>query len=330
MATKTTKKSSKKRMTAEEHAAKILAPLEEMLERGDLPPWAKPWNISSKRGGYVQMGAGDRPYNGGNVLITEIAAMVRGYQCRRWWTYKKINEAGYKITGGKGCGVSVIYWNKWTRTVEDPATGEEKNVGGMTLSHYTVFNLDATDAPDEVKYKGMSETPEPEIEPMPEEQVFDEIIGAWSKRPKILRHGDAAYYTPALDTVTMPPSDSFRTPAHRCKTEAHEHGHATGHADRLARRGVMEATRFGSIRYGLEEIVAETCASVLMGAAGFDDVLMEDSAAYCQHWLQVIRADRVAFIRMAAHGVKAAQHILGEEVTYDAPSEKATEEMVAA
>jgi hypothetical protein len=44
----------------------------------------------------------------------------------------------------------------------------------------------------------------------------------------------------------------------------------------------------------------------------------------------VIRADRVAFIRMAAHGVKAAQHILGEEVTYDAPSEKATEEMVAA
>jgi antirestriction protein ArdC len=322
MATKTTTKKSGK-SKAEESAEKILAPLEEMLERGDLPPWAKPWDAAK----CLHVGAGDRPYQGFNQMLTTVVAGIRGYQSRRWWTFKAIKAAGGSVQKGEK-GTAVVLYKKWSREVEQE-NGETETVGGMLMRHYTVFNLDQTDLPQDVKTPAVDEDGEP-FDPI---AAAEEIIaagkgtGRWAKT----FHGfDAAYYTPSRDTVSMPDPATFTSPALYYSTLFHEQGHATGHADRLARRGVMEATRFGTIRYGLEEIVAETCAAILCGVAGLEAITIQNTAAYCQNWLQVIRADRQAFIRMAGHGVKAAQYLLGEDVTYKAADEKATEEMVAA
>ncbi len=319
MATKTKSGKSK----AEEAAEKVLAPLEEMLERNDLPPWAKSWDATRA----MHVGAGDRPYHGVNQMITAIMAGIRGYESRRWWTFKAIKAAGGMVKKGEK-GTAVVLYKRWTREVEQE-NGEKETVGGMMMRHYTVFNLDQTDLPEDVKTPAVDEEGEP-FDPI---QRAEEIIaegreaGRWAKT----LHGfDAAYYTPSRDTVSMPDRDAFTSPAMYYSVLFHEQGHATGHADRLARRGVMEATRFGTIRYGLEEIVAETCAAIVCGAAGIEAATIENTAAYCQNWLQVIRADRQAFLRMAGHGVKAAQYLLGEDVTYKAADEKATEEMVAA
>jgi antirestriction protein ArdC len=317
----TTKKSTKSK--AEESAEKILAPLEEMLERGDLPPWAKPWDVTKT----LHLGAGDRPYRGVNQMLTAIIAEIRGYESRRWWTFRAIKAAGGMVKKGEK-GTAVVLYKRWTREVEQE-NGDKETVGGMMLRHYTVFCLDQTDLPADVKTPQVDDDGEP-FDPIARAEEICEQAVAGGYAPRTLHGWDAAYYIPSVDRVHMPDRDTFTSPAKYYSTLWHEWGHGTGHADRLARRGVMEATKFGSIRYGLEEIVAETCAAILTGVAGIEADTIENTATYCQHWLQVIRADRQAFLRMAGHGVKAAQYLMGEDVTYKAADEKATEEMVAA
>lgn len=306
---------------AEQAAEIILAPLEQMLEDENLPPWTRGWKATGK---YLHRGANDKPYNGVNQMITQVVSMIHGYESRRWWTFRAINEAGGRITKGES-GTAVALYKPWSREVMDPETGEADEVRGMFLKYYKVWNLDQTNLPDEAKYD------KPDItEAVPPIQACEQIVNDWSDCPSIIHPFDGACYLPSLDTVRMPYRDDFDSAALYYKTLFHEFGHATGHSSRLARKGVMDIDQFGSTRYGLEEIVAETTAAILSGVAGIGDIMIEDAAAYCQSWLQTIRADRRAFLRMAGHGVKAAQYILGETVTYDAPSEAETEQMVAA
>jgi antirestriction protein ArdC len=60
----------------------------------------------------------------------------------------------------------------------------------------------------------------------------------------------------------------------------HELGHATGHANRLARKSILEPSYFGSHEYSKEELVAEMSASFLSGNVGIENITLENSAAY--------------------------------------------------
>lgn len=291
---------------------KVLAGLEAMLDRGDLPPWAKPWRVA---GSAAHVGAGGRPYGGVNVLLLEIAAMTGGYARRQWMTYRAIAAEGGQVTKGEH-GTPVVLYRSGTRTETDAATGEETTRGWAMMRHYTVFNVEQTtgltlppiiDATDARTFSPV--------------EAAEAITNGFAGRPKVLHGGGTACYVPATDTISMPDRAAFKSPAHYYGTLWHEMGHATGHATRLARKGVMDVTRFGSLKYGLEELVAETCAAILMGTSGIPAPPMENAAAYCAHWLHAIRADRAAFVRQAGHGLKAAAHIMGIAPTpYTAPA----------
>ena len=110
----------------------------------------------------------------------------------------------------------------------------------------------------------------------------------------------------------MPDRPSFEKPEGYYSTLFHELGHSTGHATRLARKGIADTVAaFGSDTYGREELVAEMTSAFLCGHTGIEPATLENSAAYVAGWLKVIRQDARLVVTAAAQAQKAADYILG-------------------
>jgi antirestriction protein ArdC len=76
---------------------------------------------------------------------------------------------------------------------------------------------------------------------------------------------------------------------------------------------------FGSPAFAREELVAEMTAAMICGVAGIapvgitaegDEEILESSAAYLQHWMEVLRADSRVVVIAAARAQKATDYIL--------------------
>jgi antirestriction protein ArdC len=65
--------------------------------------------------------------------------------------------------------------------------------------------------------------------------------------------GDRAFYSPGADYIQLPHPNVFNTEDGFVATKAHELGHWSGHASRLAREF---GKRFGDKAYAFEELVA--------------------------------------------------------------------------
>ena len=78
---------------------------------------------------------------------------------------------------------------------------------------------------------------------------------------------------------------------------------------RLHRKTLTDLCLFGSPAYSKEELVAEMGAAYLCGVCGIDNVTIDNSAAYIQNWMQVLRNDPTMLVRAAAQAQKAADYI---------------------
>ena len=88
--------------------------------------------------------------------------------------------------------------------------------------------------------------------------------------------------------------------------------HATGHASRLERDGIVNPVRFGSERYSKEELVAELGASFLSNEAGIlDQVRFDNSAAYLHSWTQKLTDDPSLIVSAASQAQKGADWVKG-------------------
>jgi antirestriction protein ArdC len=118
----------------------------------------------------------------------------------------------------------------------------------------------------------------------------------------------------------MPARATFRSDADFYATLYHELTHSAGHLSRLNRRTLVEnqgisATGEARKVYSEEELVAEMGAAFLCAHAGIVPDGHEDSAAYLDGWLRVLRSTdhKGWIIKAAAEAQKAANFILGIE-----------------
>ena len=113
----------------------------------------------------------------------------------------------------------------------------------------------------------------------------------------------------------MPQPEAFDSAEAYHSTLFHELAHATGHPSRLARFDLNSPlAAFGSPDYSREELVAELGAAFLCAETGIANVTLENSAAYIQSWLQVLRNDKRMVVIAAAQAQKAADFILNRNL----------------
>jgi antirestriction protein ArdC len=272
------------------------------LEDG-IAPWRNPINRGSGDGWPKNLGSGKR-YRGINIILLGMRAWESGYSSDYWLTYKQAAQRGGTVRQGEQ-GSLVTFWKLYEK--KDPATNTETTL--PVLKHYHAFNLEQIDgipipdAPDEKDL--ISFTPLEKAE---------EIVAGYLNGPNIETKGSRAFYRPAIDTVCLPLPQQFESSEIFYSTLFHELSHSTGHSKRLDRGLDTEPQPFGSPDYSREELVAELSASFLCAASGISPPTIEQSAAYMQGWINVLKGDKRLVVSAAGAAQKSADLILGEGI----------------
>jgi antirestriction protein ArdC len=260
-----------------------------LLEQGTVP-WHRPWDSTM---GMPRNLFSQRSYKGINVWL--LTAM--GYASPFWATFHQVKAAGGSVRKGAH-GVPVVFWKVYN--YEDPETGEAEK--RFVLRQYTVFNaaqLDGVALPA-ITVLAHRFTP---IE------RCAQLLDAMPQRPAIMHGHQRAYYTPATDTLHLPSPACFQSLETYYATVWHELVHSTGHRARLNRSTLTDRCLFGDPTYAQEELVAEMGAAYLCGVCGIANATIENSAAYLQSWMAVLRHDATLLVHAAAQAQRAADYI---------------------
>ena len=241
----------------------ITARIVDMLENGTVP-WRKPW---SANGGEPRNLVSGKAYRGLNVFL--LSAM--GFSSPHWLTYRQASECGGSVKkGSKGCPVIFWKWNEPKQEAE-PQTDSDSDRRAPILRYYTVFNVEQCDGIDAPASAART------FEPIAE---CERIVRSIPNGPRIGHHGSQAFYRPSTDTVVTPRPELFDSAPLFYSVLFHELAHSTGHASRLARKGITDVAMFGSHEYSREELIAEMGAAFLCGTAGIEAATLQESTAY--------------------------------------------------
>lgn len=211
----------------------------ELLKSGTVP-WRKTWNAQSN---YPKNLISGKKYQGVNIFMLA----CQQYGSPWWLTFKQCESLGGHVKRGSK-SAPVIFW-KWldSKDVADVDSEETRNGKILLLRYYSVFNIEQTEG----------------IKPPPSEEThnsFDpitkaeQIIANMPLKPDIRHGGNKAYYSPALDYIQISSPTAFDSPEFYYDTLFHELSHSTGHESRLARKGVIETSYYGSHEYSKEEL----------------------------------------------------------------------------
>ena len=264
--------------------------------------WSMPWRSIGSRGWPTNAVTHNR-YSGGNVIALALTAIDRGYPSNRWATYKQWTNVGAQVRTGER-GTHAIYWHVKPGeavTDTDPATGETvelesaERVGWART--FVVFNAAQVD-----------NDPNPATPIALTRLERDTAVDAFFNAvPANVRWGSGnPCYLIGADTVVMPAFDAFDTTPDAYATLAHELGHWTGHASRLAR---SYGRRFGDHAYAAEELVAELSAAFTCAVAGIDTVARTDHASYLAHWCQMLKTQPAILWTVAAKAQAATDYL---------------------
>jgi len=262
------------------------------IEEEKTLPWERPWNFSPRSYGTK------KEYSGINRLL-----LSTPHESRYWLTFNEAKRRGGYIREGEH-GSLCVFWTSYTPQAKEENTQEEgeerKEKSRGVLRYYRVWNLDQTGGIERPKEENNGHT----------EKIreAEEIVSAMPRKPIVREGGDRAYYSPLEDTVTLPPSISFKDAPSRYGTLFHELVHSTGHGSRLNRN----LTGYkGTEEYSQEELVAEIGACFLLSKSG----LVPDyqhSGDYLRGWATFLRDHSRAIVTASSQAEKATKYIMGE------------------
>lgn len=270
------------------------------LEQG-IVPWVQPWTSGKQLSslGLPVNGLTRRSYSGINILLLWSALEERGYASPYWVTFKQCIAMGGNVRKAEK-GTHVYFADRFVPQKEKARAeqdGDEANPIAF-LKRYTVFNAEQCDGLP----KGLIGTPElrPERQIVPEAEALIAATGA-----DFRIGGDQAFYVPSEDFIRIPQAAAYTDPINWYRTAFHELGHWTGHKTRLDRN---LTTKFGTVDYAREELVAELATAFVCASLGIVPTVRH--ADYIGNWLQVLKEDAKAIVRAASLASKASDFIL--------------------
>jgi antirestriction protein ArdC len=278
----------------------------DLLEHGVIP-WRRPWTAAGLPHNLVSK----KPYRGVNSFLLSATKYVSPY----WLTLKQANQLGGSVCKGEH-GQVVVFWKVGqvdkmdTELDPDKIENHEKSRRRFVLRFYRVWNFEQCELPQAV----LEKLPKIETHEHDPIEAAERIIAEMPNPPEIRYGGSKAYYSSAIDRITLPPRELFTSAEDFYATLNHECCHATGSPKRLNRDSITEAAPFGSPVYSQEELTAEMGAAFLCAEAGISPAVIENQAAYVAGWLTKLRQDRKVVVHAAAQAQRAADFILGRTV----------------
>jgi antirestriction protein ArdC len=263
------------------------------LESGCIP-WIKPWeNWNSIN--YVTR----KPYQGINTVMLD-----RGGE---YLTFNQIKKLEGKLKKGSK-GTPVVFYKILTKTEQDNNGKDvEKNI--PLLRYSTVFHID-----DCIGIE--SKLPAMTGEFVPDEKA-QKIVDTYTKRESIKvinKSLNRAYYSPSEDLINMPKKIQFKSTEEYYSTMFHEMVHSTGNTKRLNRHNdELKLASKSKVDYSKEELVAEIGSGMLCGYCNMFEHTLENTAAYCKSWLQVLKDDTSFIISASSKAGKAFNFIIEEQ-----------------
>lgn len=264
----------------------------ELLEVGTIP-WRKPWTEAGLPKNLISK----RPYRGINYILLNSL----GYAQNLFLTWKQLKTINGSVKKGEK-GIIIVFQKMME--YETMKEGEKKKERKSLLRYYKVFNVS--------QCKDIPEAFFPKIEERNNQPLgeCEKIVKEMPLCPVIKHVDEDAYYVPSLDYINMPQMSTFNSSQNYYGTLFHELIHSTGHPKRISRKEVYDNPRFGSDFYTLEELVAEMGSCYLKSHTSVSTEDLENSAAYIQGWLEVLKGDKRFVIKAASQAQHAVEYIL--------------------
>lgn len=268
----------------------------EQLEQGVIP-WQKPWTG-------VRSGAYNRISKKSYSLLNQMLLQHKG----EYATFKQWQDLGGHVRKGEKSEI-VCFWK--IQPVEEEQEDGTKAVKQIPLlRYYNVFHISQVD--------GVEPLPEEELNDIePIEKADNVLLHYWTRENITVEHmaGNRAYYSPTLDMIHLPLFEQFTSATEYYSTAFHESVHSTMKESRCNRaedrKGKLVA--FGSDEYSKEELVAEIGSATILNIIGVEtENSFNNSTAYIQNWLSVLRDDVKFIVSASSKAEKAVKFILGE------------------
>jgi antirestriction protein ArdC len=282
------------------------------LETG-VAPWHKPW-VDGSSTAARPIRANGETYNGINVVLLWSEQSARGYASNQWMTFKQAITLGGCVRKGEK-GAMVVYADRFTKTRENAATGEDETYSIPFMKAYTVFNVAQIDG---LPLRFYSHVAEPRLCEHQRNAQVDAFVAATGA---VVRHGgNRAFFTPSADYVQMPDLAQFDDAESYYGTLLHEITHWSGDSKRLDR---IFGKRFGDDAYAAEELVAELGSAFLCADLQVTAEPRADHASYIASWLRALRNDKRCIFTASAMAQRAADYLAGFSANADEMREAA-------
>ncbi len=238
---------------------------------------------------------------------------MRGTVSPMWMTYVQAQKLGGQVRKGEK-SATVVKFGKMVKDGEtDPVTGAAGDDRRIPYARaYRVFNVEQIDgldadciAPPEPPRDFGTKNDLAANDLAANDLAGDPVLDAWFASLGVpIKHSPEpqAYYAPARDRIHMPPVQTFESLHRYFHVLAHEHAHATKHSSRLDRH---HSGKTRVQRYAQEEIVADLAGVMVCARLGITPSF-DQSAAYLQHWVDVLKTDHRAIVKAASMAQAAA------------------------
>ena len=307
----------------------------ERMEKMKESDWKQGWIGGANGFAGLPQNVGGRNYSGSNSLFLQLQTAAKGYQLPVYLTFKQAHNLKAHVLKGEKA-FPVVYWDMMVKDKDGKKISsdeyksmtkeERKNLDVIPfIKAFPVYNIDQTNLREvqpERMQKLIDKFKVPELrdtQGMYAHQALDRMIQqqSWLCPIQADKRENGAYYSPSRDIVVLPmkaqfntgnsPEEIYRDGMEFYSTMLHEMTHSTMTPERLNRE---MGGKFGDPKYAKEELVAELTAAMISHSMGFDSKITDNSAAYLDSWIGVLKKEPKFIVSIMADVNKASDLIL--------------------
>lgn len=305
------------------------------MEQMKASDWKQGWIGGANGYAGLPQNVGGRNYSGSNSFFLQLHTAAKGYQLPVYLTFNQAHNLKAHVLKGEK-SFPVVYWDMMVKDKDGKKVSsdeyktlsreERKNLDVIPfIKAFPVYNVDQTNLrevqPERIQ-KLFDKFKVPEMrdtQGMYAHSALDRMIQqqSWLCPIQADKRENGAYYSPSRDIVVLPmkaqfntgstPDEIYRDGMEFYSTMLHEMTHSTMTPERLNRE---MGGKFGDPKYAKEELVAELTAAMISHSMGFDSKITDNSAAYLDSWIGVLKKEPKFIVSIMADVNKASDLIL--------------------